>query len=352
MRKLYVCSEPLPVSQDETTLRSRLIGVLTELTMSNTQPKYQFEYMFGNRFPEKTMQIREFPSPVGLYANTPETKRFIKRILSTANAEILNSVFEGHGRIFLPEENGGGLYLCKNMPQNIIIWQDSSPFIIEETQLPTNVAIQSNKCGKPIEHTKDKFNMTIEHNIKLAESNSEMYLLRIAEFERQSATIGNRKPYGESLESEIKDGWMFMLANLEKRLDYDFICNPHMHRALWDERFIQDKPKQRRQIYRWDKSQTKHENAKRIREIQNTDSPTERAIALLGYSMRKRMFSGRSETTSMLAANHIMISNGAGIITIPIEMQTLFRETLIEYYKTGDISLLRNFLYENCIDGV
>ncbi|GHU76485.1 hypothetical protein FACS1894188_09080 [Clostridia bacterium] len=310
MRKLYVCSEPLPVSLNEITLRSRLIGILTELDLS---PIYQFEYTFGNRFPEKTMQIKEFLSPTGLYTNAPETKQFLNRILRVSNAEALDNAFKGHTRIFLPEENGGGLYLCKEMPQNIIIWQDPQQNInLDSEYLPYGIVICSNKFGNPREYIKDKFNMTIEHNIKLAKSNSEMYLLRIAEFERQSAAIGNRKPYGESLEREIKDGWTFMLANLEKRLDYDFICNPHMHRALWDERFIQDKPKQRRQIYRWDKSQTKHENAKRIREIKNTDNPTERAIALLAYSMRRRMFSGRSETTSMLAANHIMISGGAG----------------------------------------
>ena len=54
----------------------------------------------------------------------------------------------------------------------------------------------------------------------------------------------------------------------------------------------------------------------------------------------------------MLAANHVMIANGAGIITIPIDFQMEFRKLLIEFYETGDMQKAKEFLYNNCIDGI
>ena len=54
----------------------------------------------------------------------------------------------------------------------------------------------------------------------------------------------------------------------------------------------------------------------------------------------------------MLFANQSMIKNGLGIITIPVEIRDKFGEQLIKYYETDDITELKQFIYEYCIDGV
>ena len=54
----------------------------------------------------------------------------------------------------------------------------------------------------------------------------------------------------------------------------------------------------------------------------------------------------------MLFANKIMIDNGCGIITIAQENQTTFYEKLIKYYESGDMSILKGWIYDNCIDGI
>ena len=54
----------------------------------------------------------------------------------------------------------------------------------------------------------------------------------------------------------------------------------------------------------------------------------------------------------MLAANHVMIANGAGIVTIPIEHQRDFRGLLIDFYESGDMKEIKGFLYDKCIDGI
>ena len=68
--------------------------------------------------------------------------------------------------------------------------------------------------------------------------------------------------------------------------------------------------------------------------------------------MRKQMFFDGNKRTSMLAANQIMIANGAGIITIPIEYQRNFTSLLIDFYESGNMQKIKNFTYEKCIDGI
>ena len=82
------------------------------------------------------------------------------------------------------------------------------------------------------------------------------------------------------------------------------------------------------------------------------ENPTERSIVLMIYCMRAQMFVKNNEYTSMLAANHEMIRNGCGIISVPIEHQNEFRKLLIQFYETNDMTDLKQFVYDACIDGI
>ena len=70
------------------------------------------------------------------------------------------------------------------------------------------------------------------------------------------------------------------------------------------------------------------------------------------YLVRKQMFLDGNKRTSMLAGNHVMISNGCGIISVPIELQPTFTELLIQFYESNDMTEIKQFLFENCIDGI
>ena len=70
------------------------------------------------------------------------------------------------------------------------------------------------------------------------------------------------------------------------------------------------------------------------------------------YLMRTQPFYDGNKRTAMMAANQIMIQNGKGIISVSIEHQITFREMLINFYETNDMSKIKKFLYDNCIDGI
>lgn len=86
-------------------------------------------------------------------------------------------------------------------------------------------------------------------------------------------------------------------------------------------------------------------------DILSMESATERAITLTLWSMRRQMFPDGNKRTSMLAGNQVMIQNGCGIISVPIEEQGTFTEKLVRFYETNDMEDLKAFVYDRCIDG-
>lgn len=84
----------------------------------------------------------------------------------------------------------------------------------------------------------------------------------------------------------------------------------------------------------------------------NTDlSVTDKAIEVMLYVMRSQMFFDGNKRTAQLLANKIMIEGGAGIISVPVEINHEFVEKLISYYESNDNRELTAFVYNNCIEG-
>lgn len=91
----------------------------------------------------------------------------------------------------------------------------------------------------------------------------------------------------------------------------------------------------------------------RIAEIMNADvTTTERALTLMLELMRGQIFYDGNKRVAQLAANQIMIQNGAGIINIPVAQHELFYHMLVEYYETNDAQLIKDLLYRTSIEGI
>ena len=64
------------------------------------------------------------------------------------------------------------------------------------------------------------------------------------------------------------------------------------------------------------------------------------------------MFLDDKKLVANLVANKEMIKNGQGIIAVPVEEIGNYLTRLIKYYETGNNTELKEWIYENCIDGV
>jgi len=215
---------------------------------------------------------------------------------------------------------------------------------------------------------KAKFNMTVEQNIFVAKRNIIDYMWKSARLEGievsypdTEAIFNGLTVQGVSVKdtvaiNNLKHAWSFVLENVEYPTDYPFICKINqivggdslianagfvrtVHVSIGGTTWKPDIPIE---------SIIKEE----LEDISKIESPTERAITLMLYCMRRQMFLDGNKRTSMLAANHVMIANGAGIITIPIEHQREFTGLLIEFYETNKTNKITDFLYDKCIDGI
>lgn len=87
--------------------------------------------------------------------------------------------------------------------------------------------------------------------------------------------------------------------------------------------------------------------------ILNSDEPsTKKAIDLMLYIMRSQLFMDGNKRTAQILANKLMIENGCGIISIPVDLHKNFFIKLIEYYETNDSENISEFIYNECITGV
>lgn len=91
---------------------------------------------------------------------------------------------------------------------------------------------------------------------------------------------------------------------------------------------------------------------KNINKILQIENSTEKAIEYMLYGMRSQLFWDGNKRTSTLCANKIMIQNGAGIIKVPDNKLEEFNILLSDFYSTNDNSKLKQFIYNNCIDGI
>ena len=94
------------------------------------------------------------------------------------------------------------------------------------------------------------------------------------------------------------------------------------------------------------------EVSQKLCEINQIECATQRAITAMLYLMRTQLFLDGNKRSSMLYANHIMIKNGCGIISIPEDKIVEFQTMLVDFYETNNMSEIMQFVYDNAIEGL
>lgn len=213
----------------------------------------------------------------------------------------------------------------------------------------------------------NKYNMTKEQNIFLAKRNIVDSIWKSANLEGISVTYPETQALleGGIIEglkmdeivtiNNLKHAWYFILENEEvpnnfnmlreinKLVGANLIINCGNLRTTpvsiggteWKPPFPIE-------------SQIKEE----LEELLQIENPTERAISVMLWAMRRQMFLDGNKRTAMLFANKIMIENGCGIIQIAVNKQKEFFIKLINFYESNNMDELKQWIYENAIDGM
>ena len=214
---------------------------------------------------------------------------------------------------------------------------------------------------------KDKYDMTQEQNIFLAKRNIVDSIWRSSHIEGIDVTYPETQKLYDGgnvarlrldeiqIINNLKHAWLYILNSVNVENDLNFLKSIN---SLVGSNLI-DRAGQMR-VYEVRISGTNYvpelpneeEVKKKLNGFAKIECVTERAITIMCYLMRLQFFSDGNKRTSMLFANKIMIQNGKGIITIPIEEDEHFGKELTQYYETNNMENLKQFIYDKCIEGI
>jgi Fic family protein len=215
---------------------------------------------------------------------------------------------------------------------------------------------------------KAKYNMSQKENIFLAKRNIVDYIWKSANLEGIGVTYPDTQAIyngmsvsGYTIEeinavNDLKHAWLFLLDHIDMELDLDFIKQVHL---LLGKFTVINAGALRIDEVRiggtdWIPEIPSEEKVKSdICDCLNSNSsPLDVALDITMYLMRAQLFYDGNKRIAMLIGNKIMIQNGQGIISVRQKDIKEFYQLLVNYYETNDKTLLKQFLYENCIDGI
>ncbi|MEG0998426.1 MAG: Fic family protein [Clostridiales bacterium] len=195
----------------------------------------------------------------------------------------------------------------------------------------------------------NKWNMTKKENIFVAKRNIIDYIWKSANLEGIGVTYPDTETICDGMTvdgytikdtlavNNLKHAWMFVLDNIDYPMDYSFICK--VNQIIGGTNWQPDLP---------DEDEIKEQ----LNFVLSIEKPLERAVNLMLYCVRKQMFLDGNKRTSMLVANQIMIANGCGIISVPLEKQRAFIDLLVSFYTSNNIEDIAKFILDECIDGI
>jgi Fic family protein len=216
-----------------------------------------------------------------------------------------------------------------------------------------------------------KYSMTREENIFYAKRNLVDYIWKEAKIEGIAITfpkIGEIINRGMSVSgvsvqaiytvNNLKRAWEYILENMDSKYDFSFVAN--VNRLIGSGGLIDRAGKLRVTTVsmggtKWVPEMPNMEKILgQIRNASRVSNPIEKALGAFCDIARGQWFVDGNKRTAQLVANHILIQNGAGALSIPAddEDKEKFFHLLIEYYETNDGAKLQKYLYDNCIDGM
>lgn len=155
----------------------------------------------------------------------------------------------------------------------------------------------------------------------------------------------------------MRDAWKFLLGTVNEEVTFEYWCKLNEYIA-------------RNEALEWGKLRTgivgisgtdyeppipnKEKTIEELKSILSTSnaSATDKALEAFVWGTRGQFFWDGNKRTSLMLSNKILVSSGSGIMTITDKYMEQFNTILLNYYNTGKNEELKQFLYENAIQGM
>lgn len=154
----------------------------------------------------------------------------------------------------------------------------------------------------------------------------------------------------------LKDGWEFILNTIDDDLTIDYIKQIHFQickgqnvNPLGE---FRDKGVGITGTSWHPKMPSECDYKKELQELLMISNELDRCISIFCWIQRSQMFLDGNKRVANLIANKEMIKYGQGIISVPIDKIGEYLTKLISYYETNNMLDLKEWIYNNCIDGI
>lgn len=154
----------------------------------------------------------------------------------------------------------------------------------------------------------------------------------------------------------MRDAWRYLLSTIDEPLTLDYICRLNGFIA-------------RNEALEWGKLRNGNvrisgtyykppipvasDAESELNAILSADTTaTEKALNAFVWGARGQFFWDGNKRTSLTVANKILVSEGAGILTIIDKHMEEFNVLLLDYYNNGEPEKLKSFLYEKALQGI
>lgn len=154
----------------------------------------------------------------------------------------------------------------------------------------------------------------------------------------------------------MRDAWRFLLGSIDEPVTLDYLCKLNEYIA-------------RNEALEWGKLRTGRVAISGTYYVPPVPAPevveaelaailtadttaTEKALTAFAWGARGQFFWDGNKRTSLVLANKIMLQAGAGMLTITEKHMEAFNVQLLAYYDTGDAAPLKQFMYDNAVQGL
>ena len=215
----------------------------------------------------------------------------------------------------------------------------------------------------------DKFNMTKEENIFCAKRIMVDSIYKQANLEGIAVTFADTQSILNDVNVEsltptevskvccLRDGWQYLFDHIDNEVNLIFLEEIHELTARFDVAY-QYLGKMRTDDVMISGTDWRPEipDIERIYEdlktLNKIECITDRAVSIGLYIMRTQMFKDGNKRAGSFAINKILIENGKGIFNVPIKLDGIFKQKLVDYYESNDNRELKSWIVENCLDGL
>ena len=217
---------------------------------------------------------------------------------------------------------------------------------------------------------RDVFNLSREDNIFLAKKYLKESVYRSAFLEGMAVTFPQTEAILENAVVNnvstkdiakvfgIRDGWEYILDNLDQPVDLKFLEDLQQIVARedvpWDRlgklRTENVRISGTHYLPKVPVAEKVRKNLEHIISEETTD--TDKAVTMMLYIMRSQLFLDGNKRVGTLVCNRILIANGRGVFSLPPELKEEFSKKLVQFYESGEMDDLKQLIETKCLIGL